>query len=588
MFNKESMYPSFISNLDFRYIKLDNKYIANIIIYDFPRYNTFLSILEDIPKNIEYTMSIYVQKQDSYKILKELTYSISSSNSELKTSRSSQIDVDIINRLNDDANFLRKEIQINNQEIFYINFILTFYSDDKDKMLKKLKYFQSRLYSKQLYSKITNFRHLEEYSLSLPLNKKEDLLLKQNFRNFTTNALGNIFPFYTKNIFDMNGIIFGKIISENKLCNIDIFKPNYLNANMCILGSSGAGKSFFAKLLIIRHFINKKKQYIFDIEGEYSNIVKKLNGEVFSFFKNHINILQIFKFDITINDSDWYEKKINEILNLIKQILNFQDQEIVEDIKKAIRKAYIKYGITDDIESLYIKQKNKIYLNKVFKSNNDFPNFDDIISNLEFKKSIQEISKFKELCPFFCKNTDIDIDNKLISFDISNFDFSSSQFVLKYILDKIILNIKSQIDLKSNTIIYFDEVWKYISYSQNSVLANYIFELFKTIRKLNSSVVIITQDINDIFSKENINFGKSILNNCFFKLIFRLDFKDISLLNKISGINNEIFESINYLDKGQSVLLFNNNLMKIVIEASEYEKKLIEGENNGYFNSFEQ
>ena len=214
MIDKESMYPSYIDNTDFRCVEMDGKFIASIILYEFPKFNTFLSIVESIPKDIEYTMSIYIQKQDTYKILKELMHFISTSKSEIKTAKSSQIDIDLMTKSSDDANALRKEIQINNQEIFYTNFILTFYSSSKDNLLKILKRFQSKLYSKQLYSKIANFRHLDEYILSLPLNKKGDDLLKQNYKIFTTNALSNIFPFYTKTIFDKNGIVFGKIASE--------------------------------------------------------------------------------------------------------------------------------------------------------------------------------------------------------------------------------------------------------------------------------------------------------------------------------------------------------------------------------------
>ena len=114
---------------------------------------------------------------------------------------------------------------------------------------------------------------------------------------------------------------------------------------------------------------------------------------------------------------------------------------------------------------------------------------------------------------------------------------------------------------------------------------NYIFELFKTIRKLSASIVIITQDISDIFSKENESYGKSILNNCFFKVIFRLDFSDIEILSNISGINNQMLENVNTLDKGQAQFIFNNNILKLLIEANEYEKELIEGDVNGYFSS---
>lgn len=585
MITKDSIYPSYIDNTDFRYIKLDDKYIASIIIYDFPKYNTFLSIIESIPRDIEYTMAIYIKKQDTYKILKELTYSISTSKSEIKTAKSSQIDIDIITKAQDDANSLRKEIQINNQEIFYINFILTFYSNNSDELLKILKRFQSRLYSKQLYSKIANFRHLDEYILSLPLNRKDSNLLKQNFRNFTTNAICNIFPFYTKTIFDTEGVIFGKILSENSICNIDMFKKSYLNSNMCILGSSGAGKSFFAKLLIIRHYINQKEQYIFDLEGEYVNIVKELGGTIFSFSENHINILQFTNEEISEYKSDVYDVKVKKVTLFLKELLEISDKEIEEDIKRGIDNSYNKFNINSNLESLYIKDKNKIYLKKLLKRNKDFPTLHDVYIELKLDKSKTNFKEALKKYPYLFGMTDINFKNSLLLFDISSIGIQNTAKVVKFILQEIILKLKVNMKLKKdikNTLIYVDEFWKYILSNNDNSLLEYFFELFKTIRKLRAGIVIITQDISDIFSEKNINYGKSMLNNCFFKVIFKLDFNDISVLNKISGINHEILESINLLDKGESLIMFNNNSTKLFIQASNYEKELIEGDNNRY------
>ena len=169
--------------------------------------------------------------------------------------------------------------------------------------------------------------------------------------------------------------------------------------------------------------------------------------------------------------------------------------------------------------------------------------------------------------------------------DISNIKINNAINVIKYILENIIFKLRITNKEKSeltNTIIYIDEVWKYVL-QENSDFFDYIFELFKTIRKLRASIVIITQDIGDIFSKENEKYGKSILNNCFFKIIFRLDFSDIEILNKISGIDEKILENVNLLDKGESLLLFNNNNIKLQIKANNYEQQVIKGDENEYF-----
>lgn len=584
----ESIYPSYIDNTNFKYIKVDDKYIASIIIYDYPKSNYFLSIIESIPKDCEYTMCVYIQKQDTYKILKELTCSLSTSKSEINTAKGSQIDIDVIERSKDDATMLRREIQINNQEVFYINFILTFYSNSSQELLKLLKRFQSKLYSKQVFSKIANFRHLDEYILSLPFCKNNHQLLKQNYRNFTTNSLCNMFLFYTKTIFDPNGVIFGRILKGNIICNIDMFKKNYLNSNMCILGSSGAGKSYFSKILLIRHFMNNKKQYVFDVEGEYNNVVDKLGGSIFLFSKNHINIMQITKEEIFFLKEKVFEFKVNEVLNLLIKCLKISDGSYENELRDSIINAYKKFNINSSIDSLYIKDKNKVYLNGILRENKEFPTLYDVILELTSKYLKDRINILEAKFPFLFGITDVNFDNRLVLFDLSNIDILECSFVIKYVLQKIILNLKLNKEIKKvqDTLIYIDEVWKYFSTSDNNVLGKYIFELFKTIRKLNAGVIVITQDISDLFSKKNINYGKSILNNCFFKVIFKLDFNDINTLNKISGLNREILDNINLLEKGESLISFNNNNTKLIIEANSFEKNLIEGDSYKDISSF--
>lgn len=584
----ESIYPSYIDNTNFKYIKVDDKYIASIIIYDYPKSNYFLSIIESIPKDCEYTMCVYIQKQDTYKILKELTYSLSTSKSEINTAKGSQIDIDVIERSKDDATMLRREIQINNQEVFYINFILTFYSNSSQELLKLLKRFQSKLYSKQVFSKIANFRHLDEYILSLPFCKNNHQLLKQNYRNFTTNSLCNMFLFYTKTIFDPNGVIFGRILKGNIICNIDMFKRNYLNSNMCILGSSGAGKSYFSKILLIRLFMNNKKQYVFDVEGEYNNVVDKLGGSIFLFSKNHINIMQITKEEIFFLKEKVFEFKVNEVLNLLIKCLKISDGSYENELRDSIINAYKKFNINSSIDSLYIKDKNKVYLNGILRENKEFPTLYDVILELTSKYLKDRINILEAKFPFLFGITDVNFDNRLVLFDLSNIDILECSFVIKYVLQKIILNLKLNKEIKKvqDTLIYIDEVWKYFSTSDNNVLGKYIFELFKTIRKLNAGVIVITQDISDLFSKKNINYAKSILNNCFFKVIFKLDFNDINTLNKISGLNREILDNINLLEKGESLISFNNNNTKLIIEANNFEKNLIEGDSYKDISSF--
>ncbi len=65
---------------------------------------------------------------------------------------------------------------------------------------------------------------------------------------------------------------------------------------MCVFGTSGAGKSYYIKLLIIRNRLYGIEQYVIDPEREYLNIAKALNGVVIKIgpsSESYINIFDI-------------------------------------------------------------------------------------------------------------------------------------------------------------------------------------------------------------------------------------------------------------------------------------------------------
>ena len=59
---------------------------------------------------------------------------------------------------------------------------------------------------------------------------------------------------------------------------------------MCVFGTSGAGKSFFNKLLILRYRLLGYEQYVIDPEREYTNLCNNLEGTMLKIGPNSNNI----------------------------------------------------------------------------------------------------------------------------------------------------------------------------------------------------------------------------------------------------------------------------------------------------------
>lgn len=133
-----------------------------------------------------------------------------------------------------------------------------------------------------------------------------------------------------------------------------------------------------------------------------------------------------------------------------------------------------------------------------------------------------------------------------------------------------------------------DEIWRLIGATSNKNVASFIYKIFKTIRKYGGSGIAITQDISDIFSLENGTYGKSILNNSSIKTFFALEEENIKILAENTNITEKEKIEIKSLKRGECLMLVGEDHILTEIQASDLERKIIEGEklddknNNSY------
>ena len=79
-------------------------------------------------------ISIFYEKQDAFKTIKDLTYHIGNVGVELKESNQNREDIDIAAFTYNDAKYIRKEIQVNNQDIYFLYIYINIYAEDIKKL----------------------------------------------------------------------------------------------------------------------------------------------------------------------------------------------------------------------------------------------------------------------------------------------------------------------------------------------------------------------------------------------------------------------------------------------------------------------
>ena len=576
--DKDFISPTYINLNNPKFLEIDDYFYSGIIIVNYNREYNDLILKSLIETNINMNISIFYEKCDTTKVLKELTYNIGSVGVELKQNNENRQDIDIAAFTYNDAKYIRKEIQINNEEMYFIYIYLNLFSDDKKELLYNLDKVEGILQSRGLQTRRANFRQEEIFVSCLPLLENSQMLKEIGKRNILTTGLVSTYPFISSSIFEEKGIYIGNNMYNNSLILIDRYNTNkYKNANMCIFGTSGAGKSFYTKLIILRNSLLEIEQYVIDPEREYIKLANNLNGTIIKIgptSENYINIFDIRKESIEENEHGYLATKIGKLIGFFNLIFGEVNEEEKAILEEKIIELYKTKNINFNDKSLYKKKK--------FKTTKDMPILEDFYNILDDEKTkkfkIKLIPFIKGSLKFFNNYTNIELNKSLIIADVYELGEDNMKYGM-YLFTELFWD-KIKINRKIKKAIYLDEIWRLIGVTSNKEVAKFIYKIFKTIRKYGGSSVAITQDISDIFSLENGTYGKSILNNSSIKTFFSLEEENINLLSQYSNLSEKEKIEIKSLRRGECLTFVGDEHILVKVEASEFEKKIIGNDNN--------
>ncbi len=164
---------------------------------------------------------------------------------DLKSGNDNRQDIEIAAFTYQDARYIRKEIQVNNEDLYYLYIYITIYAKEKKEVEYLLNKVEGIMQSKGMQLRRAYFREEQALKSTLPfmINTKE--IKEVSKRNVLTSSLVCTYPFVSSAIFDEEGIFVGTNLYNNSLVFIDRYDTSkYKNANMCVFGTSGARKIF--------------------------------------------------------------------------------------------------------------------------------------------------------------------------------------------------------------------------------------------------------------------------------------------------------------------------------------------------------
>ena len=172
---KDQLSPGYFNLENPKYFEIDQRFYSTLLIVNYYREQTDLILKTLIDSNLDLNISVFYEKQNPYKIIKDLTYHIGTVSVELKDGNQNKSDIDIAAFTYNDAKYIRREIQVNGEDFYFLYIYIMTYAKDEKELEFLLSRLEGLLESKGMQTRRAYFRQEKSFLASLPLmlNSKE-------------------------------------------------------------------------------------------------------------------------------------------------------------------------------------------------------------------------------------------------------------------------------------------------------------------------------------------------------------------------------------------------------------------------------
>ena len=357
-------------------------------------------------------------------------------------------------------------------------------------------------------------------------------------RTLTTEALAVLMPFKAQEVRDRGGIYYGQnVISKNLII---ANRKELLNGNGFVLGVSGSGKSFTAKREMLNLALSTDDDIIvIDPESEYRPLIEGLGGEVINISatsSNHINAM-----DMEAGYGDGENPvvlKSEFLLSLCEQLvgssgrLTAKEKSIIDRCTAQCYREYIRGGYKGQV-----------------------PTLQDFHATLlsqpedEARDVALAIELFTEgSLNTFAKPTNVDTNSRILCYDIRDLGKQLLPVGMLVVLDSVFNRIIRNRSMGRGTWVYIDEIYLLF---QHEYSANFLFTLWKRVRKYGACCTGVTQNVDDLLQSHT---ARTMLANSEFLVMLNQASTDRMELAKLLSISENQLSYITNVDFGRGLI----------------------------------
>lgn len=528
-----------------KYFKLDDKYGRVLYLSNYPRFikDSIVSELCNLNKNMMYSMDLISIPTDE--AVKEIERKLLGVNTNItnwqrrqnaNNNFSAVIPYDMEMQREECKEFL-DDLTIRDQRMMLCNITIVHLADSKEELDNDTELLKSvaRKFMCDLSILYFSSRQLDGLCTVLPIGLNQLNII----RTLLTESASVFIPFRAQEIADKGGIWYG----QNAITNNPIFcnKECLQNPNAFVLGVPGSGKSFLTKEEI--EFIIMRTDddiLICDPENEYSNIIRKFGGEVIEISagsKDHINAMDMK--DGYGDSGDPVRDKSQFIMSLIEQV----SRKGIDDLERSIidrcvRETYMEFErpTLKTLRAKLLEQQEK-----------------------EAKALALKLEIFTDgSLDAFAHETNVDVDNRIVSYNIFKLGKQLKTMGLLVITDAMINRVNENFIKGKKTHIFIDEFHVVFENEQSAAFFNSAWRQF---RKRDAYPTGITQNVEYLLDSVE---ASTMLSNSEFVVMLNQAYQDREKLGRLLNISDEQMSYITNVQSGCGLIKYGGILVPFV------------------------
>jgi conjugal transfer ATP-binding protein TraC len=542
------------------HLRLDHQYCRTLAVTGYPRTVSpgWLAPLVDFEEPLEISLHLY--PLETAQMVGALTRKmVQLHSSRLLAARGGKLADPEREVAYEDAEKLRDALQRGDEKVFSVSFYLLLRAGSLPALDDLTRRVEVTLAGMLAHSRVAVFEQDSGFRSCLPLGQDE----LRVFRNLDTSSLATTFPFSSSALTMERGVLYGIARHNHAPVIVDPFDESLENANMVIFAKSGAGKSYFTKLIALRNLLRDVDFLVIDPEDEYRAVCDAVGGQYLRLASTSTQHLNPFDLPplISSDERDPLAEQVASLVGLLQIMLADRAESLSTDeralLDRAIYATYEANGITADPTT----------------HSRPGPLLRDLhatLGRMDGDRASALANRLRRyvdgsLAGLFAGPTNVALDRPFVVFNVQSLEPELRPIGIHLIASFVWNQVRR---VRRPRLLIIDEAWSLLQYPEGGA---FLASMARRARKYYLGLVTITQDVADFLGAEQ---GRTVLANASLKLLMKQDSATIDPVVAAFQLSPEERRFLLGAGKGEGLFFARGSHVALRIEASPAEHRL--------------